>query len=213
MYSYMKKSCTYSHERHVTCVWETVHDDVVLLTLSVHSQSTAHINLLLKVKRQSKDETTRPTSNLEEMAKESPQRHYGFELNSHTSNFRTSRVIICFQWRFWVSFSESLICGRTAVSRRGAANTTELWKALKSAHALSKEVWHSTPDGYLREEKQENHIGFNPSMWWNLSLKVKCAISAPLVATNKLEQLWRNLSGVCPCKKDKQRFQCVVCSC
>lgn len=74
-------------------------------------------------------------------------------LSSHTSNFRTSRVIICFQWRFWVSFSESLICGRTAVSRRGAANTTELWKALKSAHALSKEVWHSAPDGNLREEK------------------------------------------------------------
>ncbi len=66
MYSSMKKGCSYSHERHITRVWETaVHDYVVLLTLSLQTQSTTCVNLLLKVKWQSQDEMARRTSNLE----------------------------------------------------------------------------------------------------------------------------------------------------
>lgn len=145
-----------------------------------------HVNLLLKVKQQRRNRQDRQSVPWKKWPKKV---HKG--IKSLSSN--PIPPIFCFQWRYWVSFSagesECLICGWAAVSWRGAANTIELWKALRSAHALSKDVWHLAPDSNLKEEKQENHIEFDTSIWWNLSLKGKCAVSAPLAASNELEQL------------------------
>ncbi len=64
-----------------------------------------------------------------------------------------------------------------------------------------------------KKERQENYTGFNPSVWWTLLLKVKSAISAPLAASNEIEQPWRDLSGVCPCKTDNKDANVLLCGC
>ncbi len=147
------------------------------------------------------------------ITKESPQKHYRFEFNSHISNFWTSWAIICFQWRFWASgreLSVSYVGGWAAVSRRGATNTTELWKALRSTHALSKEVWHIAPDGNLKKGKTRE-------LHWIQSISVMNSIAegeeCNFCATGGIKRnrtTLKRLKWCLPMQNWQQRCQCVA---
>ncbi len=214
MYSSMKKGCSYSHERHITRVWETaVHDYVVLLTLSLQTQSTTCVNLLLKVKWQSQDEMARRTSNLEN--------------NNQRKSTKALQVWVQFPYLQFLNFlshyllsveilsegrelSVSYVGGWAAVSRRGATNTTELWKALRSTHALSKEVWHIAPDGNLKKGKTRE-------LHWIQSISVMNSIAegeeCNFCATGGIKRnrtTLKRLKWCLPMQNWQQRCQCVA---
>lgn len=198
-----KNSCTYSHERRVTRVWETaVHDDSVLLTRSLHTQSTPRVNLLLKVKRQSNDETARPATYKLPWKKWPKKIHKGI---TSLSSIPIPPIPELLEPLFAFSGDYEWAFLQERVSHVGGRQWVEEEPQIqqncekRSAHALSKDVWHLAPDGNRSINVMKSIAEGEVS-----------SVSAPLAASNELEQLWRNLSGVFACKTEKQ---CVVCGC
>lgn len=207
-----KKSCTYSQERHVTRVWETaVHDDSVLLTRSLHTQSTSHVNLLLKVKQQRWNRQDRRRIPWKKWPKKV---HKGIKSLSSIPIPPISEFFAFSGDSEWAFLQE-----RVSVSYVGGRQWAEEEPQIQQncekpwdLHMLFLKTFDiSLPMVTSKRKNKRSALNsihqFDEIYRWRWSLPF---LRHWLHQTNSNKL---NVRGVFPCKTDKQRFQCVVCGC